>query len=313
MIEFKHHFLNLHPFFMNIKQLRYFCEVVDAGNANIAARNLFVAPTAISMQINLLEDELGGKLFDRASRPMTLTTLGEFFYPKAKLLLSDASQLIEEAKEIATGNLGWLSIGFTRSTIFSVLPEAVRQMKSKHPQIKIELIEVLSEHQVEALRKGTIHIGLSRVIGPYRRDDDVRYTPLLEDAMYAAISIDHPLAQKRFITATAFNDIPYVMYPKDPNSDFGKQTLRILENAGASPKIGYEAIEIHTALGLVAAGLGITMVGGTVTKNNRTDIRFLPIKNVSTKASIYTVQLGSTDNLLSEEFLQILRTNNGIA
>lgn len=294
---------------MNIKQLRYFCEVVDAGNANIAAKNLFVAPTAISMQINLLEDELGGKLFDRASRPMTLTTLGEFFYPKAKLLLSDASQLVEEAKEIATGNLGWLSIGFTRSTIFSVLPEAVRQMKSKHPQIKIELIEVLSEHQVEALRKGTIHIGLSRVIGPYRKEEDATYTPLIEDAMYAAISIDHPLAKKKFITASDFDDIPYIMYPKDPNSNFGKQTLRILENSGASPKIGYEAIEIHTALGLVAAGLGITMVGGTVTKNNRTDIRFLPIKDISTKASIFTVQLSSVENLLSTEFLNILMTN----
>lgn len=298
---------------MNIKQLRYFCEVVDAGNANIAAKNLFVAPTAISMQINLLEDELGGKLFDRTSRPMTLTTLGEFFYPKAKLLLSDASQLVEEAKEIATGNLGWLSIGFTRSTIFSVLPEAVREMKSKHPQVKIELIEVLSEHQVEALRKGSIHIGLSRVIGPYRKEDDARYTPLLEDSMYAAISIDHPLAHKKYVRAIDFNDIPYVMYPKDPNSDFGKKTLRILENAGASPKIGYEAIEIHTALGIVAAGLGITMVGGTVTKNNRTDIRFLPIKNISAKASIYTVQLANEENLLSEEFLKILRTHNGIA
>ena len=55
------------------------------------------------------------------------------------------------------------------------------------------------------------------------------------------------------------------------------------------------------------------MVGGTVTKNNRTDIRFLPIKNVSNKASIYTVQLSSADNLLSEEFLQILHANNGIA
>lgn len=294
---------------MNIKQLRYFCEVVDAGNANIAAKNLFVAPTAISMQINLLEDELGGKLFDRASRPMTLTTLGEFFYPKAKLLLSDASQLVEEAKEIATGNLGWLSIGFTRSTIFSVLPEAVRQMKSKHPQVKIELIEVLSEHQVEALRKGTIHVGLSRVIGNYRKEDDALYTPLIDDSMYAAISIDHPLAKKKFIRASDFNDIPYVMYPKDPNSDFGKQTLRILENAGANPKIGYEAIEIHTALGLVAAGLGITMVGGTVTKNNRTDIRFLPIKDVSTKASIFTVQLSNFENLLAEEFLTILKAN----
>lgn len=294
---------------MNIKQLRYFCEVVDAGNANIAAKHLFVAPTAISMQINLLEDELGGKLFDRASRPMTLTTLGEFFYPKAKLLLSDASQMVEEAREIATGNLGWLSIGFTRSTIFSVLPEAVRQMKSTHPHIRIELIEILSEHQVEALRKGRIHIGLSRVIGDYPKEEDTTYTLLKQDPMYAAISIDHPLAKKKFITSKDFDEIPYITYPKNINSDFAKRSLRILEKAGAKPKIGYEAIEIHTALGLVAAGLGITMVGGTVTKNNRTDVRFLPIRGVSETASMFAVQLANSENYLSTEFLGTLLEN----
>jgi DNA-binding transcriptional LysR family regulator len=291
---------------MNIKQLRYFCEVVSAGNANIAAKNLFVAPTAISMQINLLEEELGGKLFDRASRPMRLTTLGEFFHPKAKSLLSNASQLLAEAQEIATGNLGWLSIGFTRSTIFSVLPEAVRLLKAKHPDIRVELIEVLSEHQVEALRKGTIHIGISRVLGDFRKEDDARYTQLLSDPMYAAISIDHPLAKKKYIQASDFDEIPFITYPKDPNSNFAKQTLRILEDAGAKPKIGYEAIEIHTALGLVAAGLGITLVGGTVTKNNRTDVKFLPVRDVSVKASIFTVQLDNSENYLVKEFLEIL-------
>lgn len=294
---------------MNIRQLRYFCEVVDAGNANIAAKNLFVAPTAISMQINLLEEELGGKLFDRTSRPMTLTTLGQFFYPKANLLLSDASQLLVEAQEIAIGNLGWLSIGFTRSTIFSVLPEAVRQMKSKHPQVRIELIEVLSEHQVETLRKGSIHIGLSRVIGKYHEEDDAIYTPLFDDPMYAAISIDHPLAQGEFIKASDFDEIPYIAYPKDPNSNFAKQSLRILENAGAKPKIGYEAIEIHTALGLVAAGLGITMVGGTVTRNNRADVCFLPIRDISATASIFAVHLADRENFLPKEFLEILVKN----
>ena len=68
---------------MNLRQLRYFCEVVDAGNARAAAEKLFVAPTAISMQISQLEELLGGSLFDRRTRPMTLTPLGQFVYPKA--------------------------------------------------------------------------------------------------------------------------------------------------------------------------------------------------------------------------------------
>ena len=73
---------------MNIKQLKYFCEVVDAGGVNAASANLFVAPTAISMQVSQLEGDLKGKLFDRSTRPMELTALGKFFYPKATHFLS---------------------------------------------------------------------------------------------------------------------------------------------------------------------------------------------------------------------------------
>ena len=83
---------------MNLRQLRYFCETVDAGHARAAAQRLYVAPTAISMQLAQLEESLGGRLFDRASRPMALTPLGEFVYPKARELLASAARLEREAR-----------------------------------------------------------------------------------------------------------------------------------------------------------------------------------------------------------------------
>ena len=86
---------------MNLRQLKYFCEVVDSGNANAAAQKLFVAPTAISMQMSQLENLFGGKLFDRSSRPMTLTPLGRYVYPKARQLVADAGRLVEEAKGLS--------------------------------------------------------------------------------------------------------------------------------------------------------------------------------------------------------------------
>ena len=291
---------------MNIKQLRYFCEVVDAGNASTAAQTLCVAPTAISMQISQLEAELGGKLFDRGSRPMALTTLGEFFYPKARALLSDASHLVEEAKGMASGNLGWLSIGFTRSTIYAVLPAAVRRMKALLPKVQIELVEMLSEHQAEGLRKGLIHLGISRTIGDPDREDDMHYTHLFDDPLYAAIPLDHPLGRRKALKAQDFDVLPFISYPKDPNSIFAKRALRLLETAGGHPNIGYEAKEIHTALGLVAAGLGATMVGQTVCENNRTDVRFLPIKGLNVCAQLFAVEKADARNPLSAAFLKLV-------
>jgi DNA-binding transcriptional LysR family regulator len=293
---------------MNLRQLRYFAEVVDAGNARAAAQKLFVAPTAISMQLGQLEDLLGGRLFDRASRPMTLTPLGQFVYPKARELLSAASRLESEAKAMAAGNLGWLSVGFTRSTIFSIVPDAVRTLQAMFPDVRIELVEVLTEDQAASLRSGAIHVGLARVIGPFTREPGLLYTDLFDDPLVAAIPAQHALAARETLAAADLDALPYISYPKGANSQFARQVLALLQAAGATPQVGHEAKEIHTALGLVAAGLGTTVVGQSVAANNRTDVRFLPIVDLQAHSKVLAVRNAGATNLHAEAFLGIVRS-----
>ena len=291
---------------MNLKQLRYFCEVVDMGSARAAAENLFVAPTAISMQLSQLEEHLGGLLFDRTSRPMRLTALGQFVYPKARELLSSSSRLAEEAKGMAQGELGWLGIGFTRSTLFSVVPAAVRTMKAAYPKVRIDLGEVLTEHQSEKLRQGVIHVGISRTIGSVAMEPDLAYLPLFDDPMVAALPADHPMAAKDSVCVGDFGALPFISYPKDPSSHFSRHVLYLLKMAGGRPYVGYEAQEIHTALGLVAAGLGVTVTGRSVAAQNRTDVRFLPIDGLTITSCVYAVHHGG-NNPVVDAFLQILQ------
>jgi DNA-binding transcriptional LysR family regulator len=290
---------------MNLKPLRYFCEVVEAESANLAAVRLHVVPAAVSMQLGQLEGLLGGKVFDRSTRPMKLTPLGSFLYPKAKAVLSDAERLIDEARDLAAGHLGWLSIGFTRSTIFSVLPDAVREMRTRLPKVRIDLTEILTEHQAEALRSGLIHIGLSRTIGNLAADDDMDYVHLFDEALLAALPSIHPLAKRKALLAKDLAETAFVSYPKDPNSSFARYAIQALEQAGTMVRVGYEAKEIHTALGLVAAGLGFTLVGKSVADNNRSDIRFLPVRGLDATARVFAVRRKETPHQLVDAFLQI--------
>ncbi|MEJ7932451.1 LysR family transcriptional regulator [Ramlibacter sp. AN1015] len=292
---------------MNLRQLRYFCEVVEAGNARAAAQRLFVAPTAISMQLSQLEERLGGPLFDRASRPMALTPLGRFVYPKARQLLFEANDLESQAQGMAAGNLGWLSIGFTRSTLFSILPEAVRVMQASYPRVRIELAEVLSAHQPASLRSGAIHVGLARVLGPTSREPDLQYDELFDDPLVAAVPLQHPLAARKSLRAADLDALPYISFPKDANSHFSRQIMALLQAAGASPHMAHEAKEIHTALALVAAGLGATVVGRSVAANNRADVRFLPIRNLQAHSTVLAVHKRGDTNLLVGSFLEVLR------
>jgi DNA-binding transcriptional LysR family regulator len=291
---------------MNLRSLRYFCEVVETESANLAATRLHVVPAAVSMQISQLEETLGGKLFDRATRPMKVTPLGRFLYPKAKALLSDTQRMLEEAQDLTLGRSGWLSIGFTRSTIFSVLPDAVRAVKLGAPKVRIDLTEILTEHQGEALRNGSIHVGLARTIGPFAAEDDLECIPLFTDPLVVALPSISPLARRKALNPRDLADVSFISYPKDPNSSFARHTLQALEIAGVKPRVGYEAKEIHTALCLVAAGLGFTLVGKSVADSNRGDIRFLPVRGVKTTANVFAIRRKDVPHQLTDIFLGIV-------
>ena len=292
---------------MNLRQLKYFCEIVEAGSARAAAERLFVAPTAISMQLGQLEAHLGGPLFDRASRPMALTSLGQFVYPKAKELLAASTRLETESRGMAGGTMGWLSIGFTRSTIFSILPEAVHAMQAQLPAVRIDLLEILTEEQPAALRSGTIHLGIARTLGAFEREADLQYIPLFDDPLVAALPLHHPLASRKVVSAKELQALPYVSYPKVVNAHFSRQVLVHLAQAGVHVDVRHEAKEIHTALGLVAAGLGATIVGRSVATNNRGDVRFVPLSGLPVCSQVTALCRAGDQSALTKTFLQFLQ------
>jgi len=292
---------------MNFRQLRYFCEVVDSGTLSRAAERLFVAPTAISMQIGQLEEGLGGDLFDRTVKPMALTALGRFFLPRAKELLADGERLEKETRDLASGRGGWLGIGFVRSLLNSILPSAVRAFRRAHPQVKLDLVEMLSEHQPTHLRSGRIHLGLSRYAQLPEAAPDLRRTVLFEDPFVAAISAQHRLARRKKVSVDELAELPLISYPKDPQSSFAQNVLSILQAAGAQPRVGHEAIEIHTALSLVAAGLGFAVVGASVAERGQSDVVFLPMAGLKARTTVLAVTRSNEESPLVASMLATLK------
>ncbi len=291
---------------MNLRQVRYFCAVVEAGSATGAADALHVAPTAISMQLAQLEAHLGGELFDRSRRPMELTSLGKYFYPRARELLSHVGRLDDEARGIASGQRGWLGIGFVRSVAYSVLPAAVRRFRESCPDVHLDLVEALSEYQPERLRQGRIDLGISRFIGNFEPSPDLDHAVILDEPFVAAVPAGDALAKQRSVTVAEFSRLPFIHYPKDARSAFGQQLLGAVKQAGGNPPVGHEAIEIHTALALVGAGLGATLVGRSTARNNRRDVRFLPIRDFELRTRLVMITRARDDNRLIETFRDAL-------
>jgi DNA-binding transcriptional LysR family regulator len=261
------------------------------------------------MQLAQLEEELGGELFDRARRPMELTALGRYFYPRAKALLAEAKHLQEEACSVAAGRSGVLAVGYTRSTIFSILPKAIRVFRTSHPEVKIELISLLSEHQHPALQTGRIQVGVSRYLGPVAPIEGLEFAPLLDDPFVVALPVTHPLARRKSLRPADLDHVGLITYPKDPQSRFAEHTIGLLRSAGSQSPVEHEASDIHTALGMVASNLGFCLVGRSVEQGSRGDLAFVPMTKLNDKAAVFAVtKAGETSKLVSAFVSTLLTT-----
>jgi len=293
---------------MKINQVRCFCEVVDTGTLARAAERMHIAATAISVQITQLEQQLGGALFDRGVKPMALTALGQFFLPRAREFLATGERLEQDTKDMVSGQRGWLGIGFVRSLIYSVVPAAVLAFRIEHPDVKLELVELLSEDQPQQLRNERIQIGLSRLVGPVEPPSGLEHTLLFQDSFVAAVPRQHPLARRRSATLAQLETLPLISYPQDRTSGYASYVQSLLRERGARPRIGHEAIEIHTALGLVAAGLGYAVVGASVAMRGPKDVSFLSLPELDAKARIVAVSREGEQSAPASTMLATLRS-----
>ena len=130
----------------------------------------------------------------------------------------------------------------------------VLAFRREYPDVKLELVELLTEAQPVQLRNDRIQIGLSRLIDSGEPPSGLEYTHLFDDPFVAAVPMQHPLARRKNVTLAQLEALPLISFPKDRTSGYASHVQSLLRERGARPRIGHEAIEIHTALGLVAAG-----------------------------------------------------------
>lgn len=239
---------------------------------------------------------------------MELTALGRYFHPRAKALLAEAKHLQDEARGVAAGRSGVLAVGYTRSTIFSILPNAIQAFPASHPNVKIELIGLLSEHQHAELLSGRIQVGVSRYLGLVAPVEELEFTRLLDDPFVVALPATHRLAKRKSLRAADLDPAGFITYPKDPQSRFAEHTIALLRSVGNESPVAYEASDIHTALGMVASHLGFCLVGRSVGRGSRRDLAFVPVTNLKDKAAVFAVTKAGEASKLVSAFVDTLVT-----
>lgn len=279
---------------MELRHLRYFQALAETNNFTRAAERLHIAQPPLSRQIQQLEEELGVALLERG-RPLRLTEAGRFFYEHSSTLLEQLAMVCANTRRIGCGEKTWLGIGFAPSTLYGVLPELIRRLRSD-AGLELGLSEMTTLQQGEALKAGRIDIGFGRI---HIDDPAIQQQVLALDPLVAALPAGHPLLAGPASLAELARE-PFLLYPGNPRPSYADHVLALFDSYGLQIRVAQWTNELQTAIGLVAAGIGITLVPASVQVLHRADIGYTSLRESNaTSPIIISRRVGDTSSALT--------------
>jgi LysR family transcriptional regulator, hydrogen peroxide-inducible genes activator len=242
---------------MELRHLRYFLAVADAGSMTEGARRLSVAQSPLSQQIRQLEQRLGVTLFERGrGRAAQLTQAGQVLYGRAQQVMAALEEASEEVREVATGRSGRLRFGAVPS-IAAHLTEPLRGFGRRFPQASVSFHEAGAERLVGELLGGELDMVLVRLPIP---PADVEVRVLWEEEFFLAVPPDHPLAGRGTVRLAEVAHERFVAFDRRSTWYLFQLIETACEKEGFRPRVVCEGPSFATVGRLVGAGYGVSVL-----------------------------------------------------
>lgn len=293
---------------MELRHLRYFVKVASELHFGRAADQLGISQPPLSQQIRLLEEELGVTLLERTSRRVRLTVAGRLFLDEAKATLAQAEHAITTVRRAVLGEVGELSIGLSASALFMpIVSEAIADFRKSFPDVHVDLSERSFSAQLSAVADTTLDIGLIRSGGRPAVPADITIFPLEQDRMYVALPAHHRLAAESGpISVAELGDEPMVHYPYD-SEGFLNDLRHLFEVVGLRPRIVQEVREMTSLIGLVAAGIGISVLPGPLRRLHMDTLRYRELSDDSALSTMWLIHKERRPRPTCLTFLTVMR------
>ena len=240
---------------MEFHQLRYVCAIADTGSFSRAAERCHVAQPSLSQQVQKLEEDLGSKLFDRLGRSVRLTEAGRAFLPHARSILHQMEAARSGVEDKRTDVRGNISVGIIPTIAPYLMPQYVAAFSKKYPEARLRILEDTTPVLVEGVRNLSIDVAILAL--PLRHKEFELY-PLRTEPLYAALSRDHPHAGAKSLSLRDLRAEHFVML-RDGHC-FRDLSLAACTRAKVNPRIAFESGQFSSLLGMVAAGVGVSLV-----------------------------------------------------
>lgn len=258
--------------------MRYVVEVAEQRNFSRAAERLHVAQQALSQQIKTVETQIGVTLFTRTNRGVELTAAGVVFVQEARRVISAAERAIARTQAIAKGEAGSVRVAYTLTSVYDTLPAIVERMEATHPNLKLELREVLAADVARLLSDGKHDLALcprTSFSGDYERQE------LRREPFVAAVSSTHPQADRQQLNLSDCAEELFELWPREMAPGFYDAVVAACRTAGFEPKLDEHAAG-STVWRNIAQGRGVALVVGSLIDQLPRGITLLPLANPDT-------------------------------
>ena len=293
---------------MNLNQLRYFVSVAENGSFTRASASQYISQTAITQQIHALEENVGAKLFDRNSRPVSLTPAGKVFLKEAREILGRMDVALARIREASVGLEGELRLGYTKGYEHSDLPKHLRGFHQEYPNVLISCYRCDTDMLASGVLHGEYDVIFTWDSTNIRQEESIELRVFERVPLYVALYADHPLARRKELTRRELKqeNILY-MSPSGTGNSFGDAFyISLYQRAGYQPNIILRSNDMESILMMVAAEEGISIVPGYShpwdigTEN----VVFLPLSGEEENEEILIAWRRDNDNPALQRFIQ---------
>lgn len=240
----------------SIELAESFVVVAEELSFRRGAERLHIDQSALTRRIQKLEQQLGFKLLERTTREVALTPAGRSFYEATVELLHEYARAVSTSRLVAQGMTGELRLAYMSFAATVQMPALVSRYRQHYPHVSLDLRYIRTQGQKLALASNEIDLGL--MIGPFDHPDFETMT-IADEPLYLVAPRDHPLTRKRKIGPKMLAEHELILGEMNEWEAYRWRLSEIYSSEGLTMKVALEASNPMALLGLVAAGIGITI------------------------------------------------------
>ncbi|MEE7446620.1 LysR family transcriptional regulator [Methylobacterium radiotolerans] len=243
---------------LNLRQMRAFVSVVQAGSFTRAAALLNLSQPALTVQIQRLEETLDARLLDRTSRTVAPTRLGRELLPVFQRVLRDLDAVVVDARDLAARRHGIVRVATLPSFAAGALSDAIVRFRAEHPAVTFQIKDVIAQRVLDLVRGEEADLG---IVGGDVRDPEISVLHRTRDALHVIYPGDHPIGALPKVTIAALAEHPLILM--DAATSVRAVVDRAFIGAGRLPRVACEATYMMTAVSMVRVDLGLTILPGS--------------------------------------------------